>query len=200
MDVTVAVATYGDQRWVRMAQRAIRSAEDLGVPCVHAHDHTLHDARNRALSLVETEWVCHLDADDEIEAGYFEAMAKGTADVRAPSVRYISKTAANPRMPKVAGHKHDCTAECLPWGNWLVVGSVVRADIVRDAGGWRDFPWSEDWDLWVRCWQAGATFEAIPRAIYRAHVRRDSRNRAPDRNFRLEAHRAIARANGLPVP
>jgi GT2 family glycosyltransferase len=77
---------------------------------------------------------------------------------------------------------------------------VARADLLRSVGGWRDFDWSEDWDLWVRAWQAGATIEAIPGAVYIAHVRKDSRNRAPARSAKLASHRAIARANGLPVP
>jgi hypothetical protein len=47
---------------------------------------------------------------------------------------------------------------------------------------------------------AGATFEAIPAAIYRAHVRRDSRNRGASQAAKLTAHRAIAAANGVPIP
>lgn len=207
MDVTVAVATYGQRWWQRLAQsRAIPSAEALGVPVVHRHADTLHDARNGALAGVDTEWVIFLDADDELEPGYVAAMAAGTADVRAPSVRYVrsgprlARNTVPARMPTVAGHGHACEAACLEWGNWLVVGAMVRAELVRKVGGWRDFPWSEDWDLWVRCWQAGASVEAVPAAVYRAHVRPGSRNRAPSREARLEAHRAIARANGLPVP
>lgn len=202
MEVTVAVATFGDNSWREMAEtRAIPSGHRRGVHVAHAHGDTLHDARNEALDLVDTEWVCFLDADDELEPGYFEAMASGSADLRAPAVRYVTNgNQRRPMVPRVAGHTHACTGECLPWGNWLVIGSLVRVDLVRSVGGWRDFPWSEDWDLWVRCWQTGATVEAVPDAIYRAHVRRDSRNRAPSRDFRLEAHRSIARANGLPVP
>ncbi|OHV42190.1 hypothetical protein BBK14_11250 [Parafrankia soli] len=203
MDVTVAVGTFGAQSWADLArQRAIPSAQALGVPVVHHHADTLHDARNGALAQVDTEWVIHLDADDELEAGYVEAMATGTADVRAPAVRYVRGARAlnSPTMPNVSGHSHACEAACLEWGNWLVVGALVRTELVRQAGGWRDFPWSEDWDLWVRCWQAGGTFESIPAAIYRAHVRPKSRNRAVRGAARLEAHRAIARANGLPIP
>lgn len=204
MDVTVAIGTYGPESWVRLAeQRAIPSARALGVPVVHHHDATLHDARNGALALVDTAWVVHLDADDELEPGYLDAMATGAADVRAPSVRYIHgrrpPSAAPARMPTVSGHDHQCEAACLAWGNWLVVGAMVRADLAR-AAGWRDWPWSEDWDLWVRIWQAGATVEAIPAAVYRAHVRHNSRNRSVRGADRLEAHRAIARANGLPIP
>lgn len=204
MDVTVAVGTFGDLSWVRLAQdRALPSARALGVPTVHVHADTLHDARNQALARVDTEWVVHLDADDELERGYLQAMATGDADVRAPAVRYVrgaGDRAAAVRMPRVAGHEHDCTGECLPYGNWLVVGAAVRVDLVRQVGGWRDFEWSEDWDLWLRCYLAGATFQPIPQAIYRAYVRTRSRNRALSGAARLAAHRAIAEANGAPVP
>lgn len=202
MDLTICVATFGDASWVELAERrALPSARSFGVPVVHVHGATLHDARNAALDQVETEWVVHLDADDELEAGYLDALGSGAADLRAPAVRYVRPTsAAAPYVPKVAGHRHACAAECLPNGNWLVVGSLVRAQMVRDVGGWRDFPWSEDWDLWLRCWLSGATVEAIPSAIYRAHVRADSRNRAPDRAAKLAAHRAIYEANfGVPA-
>lgn len=202
MDVTIAVATFGDHWWMHLARtRAIPSANALGVPVVHAHAHTLHDARNQTLDLIKTEWVIHLDADDELEPGYIDRMARGQADVRAPAVRYVQDrpdartTPSLPRVPRVAGHRHRCDANCLPQGNWLVIGSLVRAQLVRDVGGWRDFPWSEDWDLWLRCYLAGATFEAIPAAIYRAHTRPDSRNRAPSPDERLAAHEAIHRAN-----
>lgn len=199
MDVTVAVATFGGDHWRELAvSRAVPSAEALGVPVVYRHGDTLHGARNAALAAVETEWVCHLDADDELEAGYFDAMASGAADVRAPSVRYLYPyRAMPPRVPRVAGHSHNCVADCLVEGNWLVVGSLVRAELVRSVGGWRDFDWSEDWDLWLRCHLAGASFEAVPSAVYQAHVRKDSRNRAASAEVRLAAHRAIAEANGV---
>ncbi|HEX5201132.1 MAG TPA: glycosyltransferase family 2 protein [Actinoplanes sp.] len=203
MDVTVAVATFGDEEWRDLAhRRAVPSAMAQDVKVVHAHSATLHEARNAALALVGTEWVVHLDADDELEEGYVEAMGKATADVRAPAVRYVrnARDRGRPRMPQVAGHRHGCEAACLTAGNWIVIGAAVRTDLVRDVGGWRDFDWSEDWDVWLRCHRAGATFEAVPAAIYRAYMRRDSRNRAPDQAAKLAAHRAIAAANGAPVP
>lgn len=201
MDVSIVVATYGDPSWVALARRrAIPSAEKFGVPVVHVHGDTLHGARNACVAKVRTEWVVHLDADDELEDGYLDHMFTSDADVKVPSVRYVTSGFNPVRMPKVAGHQHDCTADCLPFGNWIVVGAAVRAQQVRDVGGWRDFPWSEDWDLWVRCWHAGATIEAVPDAVYRAHVRPNSRNRSPNRSTRLAAHQAIARANDLPVP
>lgn len=203
LDVTVVVATYGAMTWSTLAQRALNSIPDE-VPRVHIHlrDGQLHEARNHGLDHVSTEWVCFLDADDELEPGYLDQMALGSADVRAPAVRYVRHPAAkaSARVPKVAGHVHDCTAECLQWGNWLIIGSLVRTEMVRVIGGFTNDEWSEDWRLWSRCWQLGATFEAIPAAVYRAHVRMDSRNRKPRREVKLAAHQRIARDLGFPVP
>ena len=195
LDVTVAVATFGDDGWRTLAEeRAIPSAESLGVPVVHAHAGTLHDARNEALAMVDTEWVCHLDADDELEPGYFDAMAGGACDLRAPAVRYVTVLGpdVHPKVPRVAGHEHDCTGECLESGNWLVVGALARTELVRSVGGWRDWPIYEDWDLWLRMWRAGATVEAASEAVYRAHVRPRSRNRGMPQAARVWWHRRIA--------
>lgn len=202
MDLTVCVATFGDPLWADLAeQRAIPSAKALDVPVVHVHGDTLHESRNAALDWVGTEWVAHLDADDELEAGYVEAMETGTADVRAPAVRYVRPdgTAAWPYMPRVPGHSHECGGPCLPYGNWLVVGAVARTELLKRVG-WDDWPMYEDWAMWLRCYQAGASFEAVPAAIYRAHVRPGSRNRDRSAEERLAVHRAIAAANGAPVP
>jgi len=178
LDVTVAVATYGGQHWIDLAQRAIRSAKALGVPVVHHHSGTLHEARNGALNEVETEYIVHLDADDELDRNFLCEMEYGSADVRAPSVSYINSSYVSPPLvPQVFGHSHQCVGDCLADGNWLVVGSLVRAELVRKVGGWKDWPVYEDYCVWQRCWLAGASFEAISCAIYKAHVRHDSRNR-----------------------
>ncbi|WP_211349485.1 glycosyltransferase [Micromonospora pisi] len=194
--MTIAVGTYGNESWRQLAEtRAIPSAQAFGVPVVHVHADSLHSARNGALAQVATEWVVHLDADDELEPGYLDAMAAGTADLRAPAVRYVhGRRVGAPGLPRVAGHLHICHAGCLPHGNWLVVGTAVRTGLVRAVGGWWDEPLYEDWSLWLRCWAAGATVEAIPRAVYRAHVRRGSRNRAPSMVEKNRVHHQIVKA------
>ena len=164
MEVTVVVGTYGEGRWARMARsRAIPSAESQ-APVIHEHGKTLAEARNTALERVETEWVIHLDADDELEPGYVEAMSTGTADLRAPAVRHVwPKWASEPEVPKVRAHDHDCVAECLRAGNWLCIGTRATD---RDASGGR---MGDSVGLKTgRCspaWQAGATVEAVPLAV-----------------------------------
>ena len=205
-DVTIVIATHGDRSWWELAEsRALPSAvaQGVAVETLHQYDETLADTRNRVLDRVKTSHVVYLDADDELEPFFVRWLVEGAADLRAPAVRYVRDSIGpdvKARMPRVAGHDHGCTGDCLPFGNWLVVGSLAPVNLIRAVGGWREWPAYEDWDLWLRCWQAGATVEAIPRAIYKAHVRPDSRNRAGTAQERHEAHRQIAAANGVPVP
>lgn len=202
MDITLCVGTYGGEQWVDMAhERPIRSALQAGVPFVHVHGRTLCEARNACLAAVQTEWLVYVDADDELHRRYFERIATGTADIRAPAVQYIRpENMEAPYVPRVVGHEHACIGDCLDEGNWIVIGAAARTHLLRDVGGFRDYPMYEDWDLWVRCWKVGATIEQIPAAVYRAYVRPDSRNRGPNHLQRLETHQSIARANGLKVP
>lgn len=199
VELTVAVATFGDESWANLArERAIPSAE-LQAPVIHVHGANLHGARNTALGMVETPNVVFLDADDELEAGYIDAMLAADGDLRAPRVRYVAdrKTHA-PRFPRVAGHGHDCDRACISSGegNWLVIGTCAPTQLLRDAGGWKDWPCYEDFDLWMRVLQLGATVQRVPAAIYRAFVRRDSRNRAPAMVEKNRVHAEIVAANG----
>lgn len=195
MDVTVVIGTFGNDEWRDLAEtRAVPSVTD--APVFHVHGQTLAEARNKGLEMVESEWVVFLDADDELTPGYMDALAEGNADMRAPSVEYVGPVRQRPYVPKVAGHRHECIGDCLMDGNWLVIGTAVKTDIAREVGGFRGWDVYEDWDFFLRCYLAGATVEAIPDAVYRAHVRRDSRNRAPSMEIKNRVHHEIVKAIG----
>lgn len=195
MDATVVIGTFGSQVWPTLAKRrAIPSARRQGCRVIHEHRDTLAQARNAALEQVETEFVIHLDADDELTPGYVEAMLAGSADLRVPAVTNVFSKwkEVPPHFPRVYGHKHDCVGECLRSGNWIVVGACVRAELAQGIG-WEEFGWSEDWALWARCWKAGATIERVPDAVYRAFRRMSSRNRIANR-VSVDWHRKIEAA------
>lgn len=196
MDVTIVIATYGAREWLDLGtRRAVPSAFEQGVPVVYVHGLTLHGARNAGLAQVQSEHVVFLDADDELAPGYCETLASGTADLRVPAVQYVAGGRPRaPYVPKVAGHTHDCIGECFQHGNFAVIGTMARTELLREAGGFEDFAWSEDWALWARCWKAGATVETIADAVYIAHVNPESRNRAPSPQERNAAHWAIHHA------
>ena len=188
MDVTVVVGTFGGPDWVQLAyQRAIPSAERLGVAVEHRHAGSLASARNQGAALARTEWLCFLDADDELAPGYIEAMEKASGDLRGPAVSYVRRgRGAAPRL----------WPECdLRDGNFLVIGTLVRKAMFEAVGGFKDWPMYEDWCLFQRCVKAGATVELVPGAVYIAHVRQDSRNREPSRAERRRWFEEIRRAN-----
>jgi glycosyltransferase involved in cell wall biosynthesis len=194
-EVSVVVGTFGAAHWSELAkERAVLSVPE-GVPVFHEHGYSLAQARNAGLNKVETEWTIDLDADDELSPDYIEQMAKGSCDLRVPSRLDIREgvTERGPYMPQVWGHSHQCVGECLRYGNWCVIGTCVRTDLLRSVGGWEEFGWSEDWAAFARCWKAGGTIEPIPEAIYRAHRNRRSRNQVT-RHASLHWHREIEKA------
>lgn len=171
-NISVVCSTFGNFKWQLLAQeRAIPSAKALNVPVIYNHGTLLHETRNLGLSQVETDWVVHLDADDELTPGFFEEMDKVDGDLRPPSINHVYENVTF--MPRVVGqngvHTHTCVGECLIDGNWLIVGTVARTELLREVGGWKEWGTWEDWDLWLRCWIAGATITPVPSAIYKAY-------------------------------
>lgn len=196
MDVTVVIASFGERSWLNLGtQRAAASAFAQDCPVIYVHGLTLHGARNAGLAQVETEHVVFLDADDELTPNYCKTLATGTADLRVPSVQYVRRgRPAAPYVPNVAGHTHECEASCLEAGNYAVIGSMLNAELLRSVGGFRDEDCYEDWSAFLRMYRAGATVETIKEAVYVAHVREDSRNRALDMATKNRVHHEIVAA------
>lgn len=197
MNCTIVIASFGDQHWLDLGtQRAAQSAFAQGVPVIYVHGLTLHGARNAGLEQVATPYVSFVDADDELRPDYIRTLAAGSTDIRVPSVQYVTPGGRpkRPYVPRVPGHMHACGAACLEDGNFAVIGSMVDTDMVRSVGGFRNEEIYEDWSLFLRMYRAGATVETIPEAVYVAHVRPESRNRALPMETKNRVHREIAEA------
>lgn len=193
IDCTIVVASYGDRTWHELANRAVQSAFDQDVPVITVHGLSLHEARNAGLTQVRTDYTVFLDADDELRPDYCKILSQGTADLRVPSVQYVTPGGQPrpPYVPNVAGHIHACEASCLRDGNYAVIGSMVDTDMLRSVGGFRDEIAYEDWSAWLRLYLQGATVQTIPEAVYVAHVRADSRNRALSMEVKNRVHHEI---------
>lgn len=172
--IGVVVATYGDARWAELAAaRALPSVMRQTSPPDQVeviHGHTLHDARNEGAWELSTDHVIFLDADDELDERYVEAMRLGRGDVRQPST-----------IGCYPDGRTDAAAVLIPSkplreGNFLVIGSRVRRSMFLAVGGFQDWPAWEDWDLFVRLSFVGAEITACPEAIYRVHVSPSGRN------------------------
>jgi len=172
-DVTVIIPVYGDDpKWLDFSARAQSSAWNQTVQpasVVVSVADTLQQARNWAAGPARTEWLCFLDADDELDPGYIEAMLAGSGDLRQPSTLGVvdgREDAAPVLIP----------AKNLMDGNYIVIGAFIRAQMFAEVGGFDDLDAYEDWDLWLRCWLHGAEITTCPEAIYRVHVQPTSRN------------------------
>lgn len=184
LDVTIVMGTFGDRSWSERARALSHRmiAAHPGVATVVCHRDTLAAARNDGARAALTEWLCFLDADDELEPGYFD-VSGGDWDILVPRVRYVGsevRDGSPPRRVRVAGHgtQHagDCAPDCLGDGNYIVVGAPLRRALFNEVGGFRDLPVYEDYDLWVRCWRAGALIAYTDGQVYRAHVNPRGRN------------------------
>lgn len=186
MEVTIVVATFGAERWRELAAaRAIPSALAQGVPVVAIHGgDSIADARNAALQLVETDWMIYLDSDDELEAGYVEALRRvQTGDLLAPSVRMV--------VDGIPGEVESLAARNMDTMNPCVIGTAVRRSAIEAVGGWLDEPAWEDWSLFRRIWWTGGIIVHVPDAVYRVHVDPLGRNSTvPDP---VTLHRKIRR-------
>ena len=181
--VDVVVATYGSEDlWDLLSARAVASVACQTVlpeAVFQVHDSAgtdLSSVRNRAASYSESDWLIFLDADDELDPDYVESMLEGEGDMRWPSTLGV-----------VDGKEDDAPVLLTPRydnfliGNHMVIGTMVRRELFQKVGGFREgLTILEDWDLWIRCVIAGGKARPCPNAIYRVHVRSDSRNTAID--------------------
>jgi glycosyltransferase involved in cell wall biosynthesis len=178
--VDVVVASYGPiEQWESLIARAVQSAnnQELVRPTVvrQLHDPVGSDlswVRNQAAMASSADWLIFLDADDELDPCYIEAMLHGAGDIRQPLTLGVHPD----------GHEDDYPVLIPPnpggflVGNHLVIGSMVRRSLFEKVGGFREGMKSlEDWDLFIRMRLAGGTVGEAA-AIYRVHVRPASRN------------------------
>lgn len=188
--ISIIITTYGDESWKELAQkRAIPSTKDQGAYEVIIHHDEFSEigpARNHAAEKATGEWLLFLDADDELEHEYVDAMTAAICDERRPepallqpAVRYVRK--GQMQNPILIPEKD------LSTDNYLVIGTVLRRSLFRKVGGFGDYPHGfEDWSLWAKCWREGARVYPVPRAIYNAHVNPLSKHRQMWRNRALQ--------------
>jgi len=197
MDVSVVIATYGEQSWADLAaSRALPSLEgqDGYEICVRHEPHgTCATSRNNAAALTSAEWLCFLDADDELAPDYLGAMERALERQPTPdgtgvaaSAGWLLLTPAVQQIRKGRPREPFFFPECsFETGNWLVIGTLIQKTLFDEIGGFREHPHGlEDWNLWARAVRAGARVVKVRDAVYRAHVNPRSKHHVLSRNRR----------------
>jgi len=174
--VSVIVPTFGDRSvWNPMAMEAVASVcRQKRIPdeLIRIHRDNLHKARNEGGFAASSDWLIFLDADDELEPDYIQAMMEGQGDLRWPRVRYLSGRVRNEQaLPEAI----KLPEKNLLSGNYMVIGTMIRRAQFVKLGGFPDYESWEDWALYLRCWIDKAVIWHCHGAIYRCHQRVGSR-------------------------
>jgi hypothetical protein len=196
----ICIASHGDPEWGDLArERALPSAITQGCPVFIEHDHneTRAQVRNRLAHQSLADYLVFLDADDELEPGFIEAMREAAdgESLLVPAISYVVGGEVQEPMfwPEAKDLRND--------NNWMVVGTGVPRDLFFEVGGWRTLTGTgmlneyDDWDLWLRCQLAGAQPVKVPDAVYVAHVAPDSTHRTARPRQKQAWRREIQLAN-----
>ena len=86
MSVSVLIATYGDSEWEDLAWSRAWPSANANHPsellCFHDPDGTIASVRNEVGNQAKSDWLCFLDADDELAPGYLDAMRRAAGQAR----------------------------------------------------------------------------------------------------------------------
>lgn len=173
--VGVVVATFGDwEKWHAIGQHAVASVKAQTRPpdqFCWLHGETLAEARNFGMKELQTDWVVFLDADDELDPRYIEAMLAAEGDIRRPATLGVYEDGSEDAEPVMIPRRD------LAVANFIVIGAMCRREDALAVGGFDELlPCIEDWDFWTKLILAGAEVGDCPDAIYRVGVRDNSRN------------------------
>lgn len=156
-------------------------------------------ALQRGLAEACAPFLARMDADDRCRperlAAQLDFLRRSGLDGCGSQVRGVPPNAVTERA-----------AEYLAWLNamtkWEAVSAGIfvecplahptflfRTEVLRNAGGYRDRGWPEDYDLLLRLWRAGHRFASVPRVLLEWHhgLRRVSRTHPA---YSLDAFRA----------
>jgi len=179
--VGIVTGTYGDRgTWAPLAQRAQHSC--LGQTAGNwswrwVHRNSLQDARNegaRQAAAANANWLVFLDADDELDSEYVAAMTRAANAAAGPCI-------LRPATLAVANGIEDPVPVLIPRcdlrdANYIVIAAMVPVEHFLAVGGFDAYPVLEDWALWLKLTDRGLGVVDVPDAVYRVHVRPDSRN------------------------
>jgi glycosyltransferase involved in cell wall biosynthesis len=120
--VSVLIATYGDPQWETLARsRALPTAQTqdaFEILLRHEPDGTVTTSRNALADQARGDWLCYLDADDELAPGYLGAMRRAfEQETRRPRARrqLLLTPAQRPAMARRGTARRGVAAQGRAW-------------------------------------------------------------------------------------
>lgn len=195
--ISIVITTYGADHWPIIAQeRAYPSAMKQNAYEVIVHHEPalpIGPARNAAAKRARGEWLCFLDADDELEDRYIDHMTDAICSSGRPEPALLQPSVCYVRKG-TKGRVYLIPEKDLSTDNYLVIGTVLRRSLFEAVGGFNDYEHGfEDWSLWAKCWKNGAKVFPVPEAVYYAHINPQSAHRTMwrDRKTQVATHMRV---------
>jgi glycosyltransferase involved in cell wall biosynthesis len=164
------------------------AVQDQRVKVVHRSESGLVETLNAGLELCTAPFVARMDADDISHPRRFELQVAEFEEL--PWVGVVSSLVRHfPWSGVGEGYR-----VYERWLNSLLTpeqisrerfvespvphpSAMLRREVFENAGGYRNENWAEDFDLWLRLFEAGVTFTKVERYLYfwREHAERLTR-------------------------
>jgi glycosyltransferase involved in cell wall biosynthesis len=164
------------------------AARDDRVKVVHRSESGLIETLNTGLELCTAPFVARMDADDVSHPRRFELQVEEMEEL--PWVGVVSSLVRHfPWHGVGEGYRvyeawlnSLSTPEAIARERFVESpiphpSVMVRRELYEEAGGYRDEGWAEDFDLWLRFFEAGVTFSKVERYLcfWREHAERLTR-------------------------
>ena len=156
-------------------------AQDARITILHTPPRGLVHALNEGLKRCRAPWIARMDADDlampdRLEAQLAALTADHTLAVVDGQVRFFRDGEAVPDGMHLYGDwinrvltPEDFDRELLVESPVVHPGATLRKQAVLEVGGYRDGPFPEDYDLWLRLHAAGWRLQKVPQVV--VHMR-----------------------------
>jgi GT2 family glycosyltransferase len=177
------------------------AARDRRVRVIRGAGEGIARALEHGRAVCDAEVIARMDADDVAHprrlALQLEALRSDRSLVAVGGrVRLFPRRALRAGMIRYAGWLNGLVTPELVARDLLVEAPLVhpataiRADALAAAGGWRDGPFPEDYDLWLRLSAAGGRLRNLPALVldWREGPARATRT---DGRYALERHMAL---------
>lgn len=124
--------------------------------------------RNRGLAEVKTTYTAFLDDDDELLPHHVDVLMDTAMDIGADIVYpWFKVVSSSPFDPFPGAFRRKFDAGRLREGNFIPTTVLARTEAVRAVGGFEPHgdqkeSACDDWGLWLKLLDAGATFHHVP--------------------------------------
>ncbi len=164
------------------------AAQDDRVKVVHREQSGLIETLNAGLELCRAPFVARMDADDvchprrfELQVAEFEELS--WVGVVSSLVRHFPWSGVGDGYRAYEEWLNSLSTPELISRERFVESPIphpsamVRRELYEQVGGYHDEGWAEDFDLWLRLFEAGVTFSKVERYLYfwREHQERLTR-------------------------